>query len=66
MDGVRHKGGINLILALVWNVGTCCFDVKGEIQDGGPAKDESTDAKHRGRLPRISEEISVMEMERRE
>ncbi len=21
-DGVRHKGGVNMVLALVWNVGT--------------------------------------------
>jgi RNA-directed DNA polymerase len=26
---------------------------------------ESTDAEHRGGLPRISDEVSVMEMERR-
>jgi RNA-directed DNA polymerase len=28
-------------------------------------KDESTDAEHRGGLPRISDEASVMEVERR-
>jgi hypothetical protein len=56
---------MNLIEASVWNVGTCRFDVKGEIQGGGPTKDESTDAKHRGGLPRISDEVSVMEMKRR-
>jgi hypothetical protein len=26
---VRYKGGVNLIQALVWNVGTCRSDVKG-------------------------------------
>jgi len=28
----RHKGGLNLIQALVWHVGTCRPDVKGEAQ----------------------------------
>jgi RNA-directed DNA polymerase len=28
-------------------------------------KDDSTDAEHRGGLPRSSDEVSVMEMERR-
>jgi len=65
LDGVRHKGGLNLILAFVWNVGTCRFDAKGEIQGGRPTKGESTDAKHRGGLPRNSDEVSVMERERR-
>jgi hypothetical protein len=32
LGGVRHKGGANLIQALVWNVGTCRSDVKGETQ----------------------------------
>ncbi|KAF5413903.1 MAG: hypothetical protein C5S38_05335 [Candidatus Methanophagaceae archaeon] len=43
-DGVRHKGGVNMILALVWNVGTYPPNVKGETQVGGPHKCESTDA----------------------
>jgi len=30
-----------------------------------PHKNESTDAKHRGGATRISDEVSVMEMERR-
>jgi len=32
LDGVRHKGSMNLVQALVWNVGICRPDVKGEIQ----------------------------------
>jgi hypothetical protein len=32
LDGIRHKGSANLIRALVWNVGTCRSDDKGEIQ----------------------------------
>ena len=31
-SGVRHKGGVNMIQAFVWNVGTCRSDAKGEIQ----------------------------------
>ena len=32
LGGVRHRDGMNLIQAFVRNVGTCRFDVKGEIQ----------------------------------
>ena len=32
--GVRHGGGVNLIQALVWNVGTCRLDAKGKPQAG--------------------------------
>jgi hypothetical protein len=44
-DGVRHKGGVNMVQALAWNVGSLSpDDVKGETQVGGPHKCESTDA----------------------
>jgi hypothetical protein len=33
---IRHKGSANLIQALVWNVGTCRSDDKGEIQVEDP------------------------------
>ena len=36
LDGIRHKGGVNLIQALVWNVGSCRPDVKGETQVEDP------------------------------
>ena len=36
LGGIRHKGSANLIQALVWNVGTCRPDVKGEIQVEDP------------------------------
>ena len=32
LGGIRHIGGVNVDQALVWNVGTCCLDEKGEIQ----------------------------------
>jgi hypothetical protein len=65
LDGVRHKGSANLIQALVWNVGTCRPDGKGETQMGGPHECESTDAGHRGGAARNREEGSVMELDRR-
>jgi hypothetical protein len=36
LGGVRHRDGMNLILAFERNVGTCRFDVKGEIQVENP------------------------------
>jgi hypothetical protein len=36
LGGVRHKGGVNLIQAFVWNVGTCRPDGKGEAQVEDP------------------------------
>ena len=65
MGGVRHKDGVNLDQALVWNVGTCRPDAKGETQMGGPHKGESTDAGHRGGAARSRGEGSVMELDRR-
>ena len=64
-SGVRHKSGVTLIQAFVWNVGTCRPDAKGETQMGGPHKGESTDAGHRGGAVRSREEGSVMELDRR-
>jgi hypothetical protein len=65
LGGVRHKDGVNLIQALVWNVGTCRPDAKGETQMGRPHKGESTDAGHRGGAARSRGEGSVMELDRR-
>ena len=36
LDGTRHRGGVTLDQALVRNVGTCCLDVKGELQAEDP------------------------------
>ncbi len=36
LGGVRHKDGMTLIQAFVWNVGTCRLDVKGETQVEAP------------------------------
>ena len=36
LGGVRHKGGVTLIQALAWNLGTCRPDDKGETQVEDP------------------------------
>jgi hypothetical protein len=36
LNGIRYGGGVNLIRALVGNVGTCRSDAKGEIQVEDP------------------------------
>jgi hypothetical protein len=64
-DGIRHEGGMTQDLALARNVGTWSSDAKGEIQVGGPHKDESTEAGHRGGATRSRVESSVMESDRR-
>jgi hypothetical protein len=66
LGGVRHKGSANLIQALVWNVGTCRSDDKGETQVREPHKGESTDAGHGGGAVRSRGEGSVMELDRRD
>jgi hypothetical protein len=63
--GARHGGGVNLIPALVRNVGTCRPDAKGDGQAGSPREPQSTDAGHRGGATCSSKETSVMVVERR-
>ena len=36
VGGIRHRGGMTLDQALVWNVKTCRLDAKGEIQGDDP------------------------------
>src|ERR1700739_420389 len=62
---IRHKGGVTLRQALVWNVGTWSPDAKGEIPAGGPCEDESTEAGHRDGATRSSVEGLVTRSERR-
>ena len=54
---------MNCMEALVWNIGTCRFDAKGEIQAEN-LQELNTDAKHRGGLIGSSEEAPVMDVER--
>jgi len=49
--------------ALIWNIGTCRFDAKGEIQAAN-LQELNTDAKHRGGLIGSSEEAPVIGVER--
>lgn len=52
-------------LALARNVGTCRPDAKGEVQAGGPRKDESTEVGHRDGATRSSDEAHDKWRERR-
>ena len=66
--GLRHiflEEAAELNRALVWNVGTCRPDAKGEVQMGGPHEDQSTEAGHRGGATRSRVEGSVMGPDRR-
>lgn len=45
--------------------GNLSLRCEGRNPRGGPLKDESTEAEHRGGAACISEEASVMEVERR-
>jgi len=47
---------MNLIQALVWNVGTYCMMRRENPISGGPTKGESIDAYSRGGPSRISDE----------
>ena len=63
--GIRLEGGVTPRQALVWNVGTCRLDAKGNIQAGGPDEDQRTDARHRGGAARSRVEGPVMGLDRR-
>ena len=56
LRGVRRGGGVISFQASVGNVGTCRFDVKGEIRRSSPPKEKSTDARHRGGAARSSDD----------
>jgi hypothetical protein len=63
--GIRLGGGVNSDQALLWNVGTCRPDGKGDVQAGDPRKDQSTEAGHRGGAVRSRDEGAVMGLDRR-
>ncbi|MBT6050026.1 MAG: hypothetical protein HOG49_24780 [Candidatus Scalindua sp.] len=56
---------MNIIQALVRNMRTCRPDAKREVQVETP-RGESINAGHRDGSVRSSDEVSVMEMERRD
>lgn len=62
--GSRYIGGMTLIQASTWNVGTCMVDVKGQSQVVIPTM-ANTKAACRGGAARSSGEASVMDVERR-
>ena len=64
-DGVRHKGGVNMVLALVWNVGTYPLMLREKHKWEDPTSVRVPMQGNRGGPARISDEISVMEIERR-
>ena len=53
-----------MLQAFVRNVGTCVSMLREKFK-WRTHKGESTDARHRGGVTRSSDEVSVMEMERR-
>lgn len=63
-DDSRYIGGMTLIQASPWNVGTCIVDDKGTLQVAKSAR-TNTDATCRGGAVRSSVEASVMDVERR-
>jgi|SRR6516225_829314 len=64
LGDIRHKGGVTLPQAFVWNVGTCRLDVKRDVQGRTP-KDQRIDARHRGGATRNSGEVGESPAERR-
>ena len=64
--GVRHRGGVTVLWASVWNVGTCRSAAQGEPQVGSPHEWESTETEHRGGVVRSREEGAVMALDRRD
>nr|CBH37052.1 hypothetical protein BSM_05290 [uncultured archaeon]CBH38005.1 hypothetical protein BSM_14820 [uncultured archaeon]CBH38008.1 hypothetical protein BSM_14850 [uncultured archaeon]CBH38195.1 conserved hypothetical protein [uncultured archaeon]CBH38522.1 hypothetical protein BSM_19990 [uncultured archaeon] len=64
-DGVRHEGGVNMVLALVWNVGTYPLMLREKHKWEDPTSVRVPMQGNRGGPARISDEVSVMEIERR-
>ena len=64
LDGLRQRGGVTLIQALVRNVGNCVLMIREKLEQSD-CESESTEAKHSDGLTCSSDEVSVMGMERR-
>ena len=64
LDDIRHRGGVTLDQAVVWNVGTCRLDVKRDVQGRNP-EDQRIDARHRDGATRSSEELGETLREQR-
>lgn len=64
LGGVRCRGGMILIQALMRNVGTCWFNAKGRGM-AALSNSASTNVNQRGGATRSSVEAAVMAVERR-
>jgi len=64
VSGTRRRDGVILILAIVGNCGNLNIAAKGASQGQTPEA-LSTDVMFRGGFSYSSDEVSVMEMERR-
>ncbi len=64
LGGVRRRDCMNLIEALVWNVGTCWLNARGR-EIAVLSDFASTKIGQRGGATRSSDEIAVMVVERR-
>lgn len=64
LDDIRHRGGVTLNQAVVWNVGTCRLDGKRDAQGRNP-KGQRIDARHRDGATRSSKELGESPRERR-
>ncbi len=64
LGGVRRRDCMNLVQALVWNVGTCWLNAKGR-EVAMSSSFASTDVSQRDGATRSSDEGAVMAVERR-
>ena len=64
--GVRHRGGVILVLALMLNCGNLSSRCIRERHKRRTREADSIDVRHRGGQVCISKEASVMEVERRD
>jgi len=56
-SGVRDRGGVSMVEARVRNVGGLHLDDKGALPDGGPIKEQSTEARTGVGAAHSSEEL---------
>ena len=63
-DGIRHRGGVTIVQALVRNLGICSSMLRERLKRRS-RKSLSTDAKYRDGVMHSSVEGAVMVLERR-
>ena len=56
-DGGRYEGGVNIVQALIWNLGTCIL-MQREKSKRKNRKDQNTEAEYRDGTTRSSDESS--------